>query len=241
MFLSGLFLTVDRFLRKRLKQHRHCIRILQKLGKAEGEEEFPPICAYAYAYIFWRHTLIRSERFFKDPKANDIISKCSSNFAVVTNLIQSILESYRRELFSQINKKEVDELLLHWIMNRLTIQICINYFKQWLQIATKRVEQKTVPNWNAVDEMVVKSISEMAFKHSVDMELKQPVEFYINPEYKNLDLTCINLMCPLKRNNRKKRSKRMSSYMPLHVAMKVIDNPSTSNKKLAAYVDQYVR
>jgi hypothetical protein len=81
----------------------------------------------------------------------------------------------------------------------------------------------------------------MAFKHLVDMVWKQPVEFYINPENKKLNLICTNLMCTLKTNSKKKISKRMSSYMQLNVAMKAFDNPSPSNKKLAAYVDQYVR
>jgi hypothetical protein len=90
--------------------------------------------------------------------------------------------------------------------------------------------------------MVKKNIPEiMAFKHSIDMELKQPVEFYINPAYKQFDLTNTNLVCPLNTNNKKRISKRMNSYMPQNVAMKVFDNPSPSNKKLAAYVDQYVR
>ncbi|MCU6793077.1 hypothetical protein OB236_13205 [Paenibacillus sp. WQ 127069] len=103
-------------------------------------------------------------------------------------------------------------------------------------VATTCAEQKTVPNWNAVNEMVEKSIPEMAFKHSIDMELKQPVEFFINPEYKQFDLTYTNLVCPLNTNNKKKISKRMNSYMPQNVAMKV-----PFNKKLAAYVDHYVR
>ncbi|WP_240421192.1 hypothetical protein [Paenibacillus periandrae] len=155
-----------------------------------GKKEFPQICPYAYAYIFWRQTLIQSEKFYKDLKANDISSVCPSNFAIVTSMIQLVLESYRRELFNQTNIKEVDNrLLLHWIINRLTIQICINYFKQWILVATQCAEQKTVPNWNAVNEMVENSIPEMAFKHSINMELKQPVEFFINPEYKQFDLT----------------------------------------------------
>ncbi|WP_262684390.1 hypothetical protein [Paenibacillus baimaensis] len=138
------FLTVDRFLRKKLKQHRQCIRVLQELRKAEGEEEFPQICPYAY--IFWRHTLIRSEKFYKDLKANDISPVCPSNFAIVTSLIQRVLESYRRELFNQTNMKEVDNrLLLHWIINRLTIQICINYFKQWIWLLLHVLNKKQYP------------------------------------------------------------------------------------------------
>ncbi|MCU6798333.1 hypothetical protein OB236_40010 [Paenibacillus sp. WQ 127069] len=103
-------------------------------------------------------------------------------------------------------------------------------------VATTCAEQKTVPNWNAVNEMVEESIPETAFKHSIDMEFKQPVEFFINTAYKQFDLTYTNIVCPLNTNNKKKISKRMNSYMPQNVAMKV-----PFNKKLAAYVDHYLR
>jgi hypothetical protein len=57
-FEAMLFKTV-------LKKHKHCIKRFTGLIKRSGEE-FPAICPYAYAYIFWKDTFLNINPFYND-------------------------------------------------------------------------------------------------------------------------------------------------------------------------------
>lgn len=82
----------------------------------------------------------------------------------------------------------------------------------------------------------------MAFKHAIDLELKQRAEFYIISEYKNLDITDFKLICPLSTCcGKKKVAGPMKSYMPLYVVINTFEDPSQSNKELTISVHRYVR
>jgi hypothetical protein len=62
---KSCFRTIDRFIKKKfLKKHRICTLTLQELRKQEIGE-FPPICPFAYAYVFWKHTLLQTAHFHK--------------------------------------------------------------------------------------------------------------------------------------------------------------------------------
>ncbi|WP_339308076.1 carbohydrate binding domain-containing protein [Paenibacillus sp. FSL R5-0519] len=47
-----------------LKSHQHCITQLMELRKSNETIEFPEICPYAYAFVFWRKSLLKEEHFY---------------------------------------------------------------------------------------------------------------------------------------------------------------------------------
>lgn len=49
-----------------LLDYRHCISQLKELKKADKFADFPIICPYAYAYVFWRKSLLKEEYFYSD-------------------------------------------------------------------------------------------------------------------------------------------------------------------------------
>lgn len=59
---SDAFKKVEEGLLKSiLVDHRHCISQLKELKKADKFADFPIICPYAYAYVFWRTSLLKED------------------------------------------------------------------------------------------------------------------------------------------------------------------------------------
>jgi hypothetical protein len=54
--------------------------------------------------------------------------------------------------------------MFHWIINRVTSEMCLNYFYQWLEIAVEGAEQKRVADWNQVRIMIEKSLPKIIFE-----------------------------------------------------------------------------
>lgn len=62
------YLVVEKNLRSRLlKGHKNCIERFQFMLKERGAD-FPPICPFAYAYVFWRKSLLQYEKFYSPPR-----------------------------------------------------------------------------------------------------------------------------------------------------------------------------
>ncbi|WP_091175119.1 hypothetical protein [Paenibacillus sp. 1_12] len=83
--------------------------------------------------------------------------------------------------------------MLHWIINRITSELCLNYFYQWLEIATKETEQIRVPNWNQVRVMLEKSIPKIIFKHYPDVGNKQVFEVILQKEARKININNITI------------------------------------------------
>ncbi|GIP45080.1 hypothetical protein J45TS6_35390 [Paenibacillus sp. J45TS6] len=49
-----------------LEDHKHCTSFLMEPKKADKFAEFPVICPYAYAYDFWKTSLLKEEKFYCD-------------------------------------------------------------------------------------------------------------------------------------------------------------------------------
>ncbi|MMZ43443.1 hypothetical protein D1872_49920 [compost metagenome] len=122
---SRCFKAIDQYIRRKfIKKHLKCILMLQELRKNENEE-FPPICPYAYAYVFWKKTLLRREHFYN----NLVISRRKPGITVVTELIESIIDDYKTMLFAHTNLSTYDNKeMFHWVINRVTSELCLNYF-----------------------------------------------------------------------------------------------------------------
>ncbi|MFX3634425.1 MAG: hypothetical protein ACE3L7_00145 [Candidatus Pristimantibacillus sp.] len=234
------FKAIDRYIkRKYLKYHRNCILSFQELRKHK-EGEFPPVCPYAYAYVLWKHTLLRTSYFYKDnPKLNDFNLRRSVGLEFATQLVAKHIKYIKDKLFFQTNISDVDNrALLHQIMNRYTSELCFNYFYQWLAIAKEGSRRAIAPKWNQIEQMIEMSLPNIIFKHDENVGGNDGIVqvFKSEGQQKN-DL---NLECMTNSTSMKKQIRNMSSYTPLRIAMKIFDNPSQENKELSKYVDKYV-
>lgn len=236
------FRSIDRFIRKKLKKHQTCILSLQELRKNEGDD-FPNICPYAYAYVFWKHTLLQTEKFYKDQRSNDMKTSRHNGINVATILFEDEIKEYFKKIFDHTNLKEIENKpLIHWVLNKATGHLCLNYFQEWLSRADQGSKDVSVPKWNEVMKMKARSIPEMVFTHGSDMEKQQSVDFYYEIKSKRLlkDIDTMRYECPFDSQNKRSSILSMKSYTPLSVAMMVFDNPCEENKRLSQYVSQYV-
>lgn len=233
------FRAIDRYIQKKfLKKHRLCVLTLQELRKPETGE-FPTICPYAYAYVFWKHTLLMTDQFIKVIKGDETCPRKYLGIEFATQLIGKNIIDLKNKLFAQTNFFEVDNrAMFHWIINRFTSEMCLNYFYQWLEIAEEGSKQIRVPDWNQITRMIEKSIPNIIFKHHSDVARKQKIQITACKE--THDIKSKNIKCINSSKSSRKVLRQMKSYTPLSIAMKIFDNPSEENKILRKYVEQYV-
>ncbi|WP_123040519.1 hypothetical protein [Cohnella candidum] len=232
----NVFMSVDRYIRKKiLKQHKNCIENMLELKKGEGAE-FPPICPYAYAYVFWRKSILKIEHFYRTSRSDGIAPPKLFLFEYATKLIQDELKYYRSR-FMEYSSIPIDrkEAAVNWLLNRITAEFCINFFNEWLRIAQEGAAEIKVPNWNEIHIMKANCFPRIAFKFNGNDPIGQ-IEFS-RLQYEKDKSQCIY---PSNNNKERRMLNKMKSFHPLKVAMKIMDNPSNENKKLKEYVDQYV-
>lgn len=238
---KSTFKAIDNYIRnKMLHKHRNCIRIFHELKKQEGEEFFP-ICPYAYAYIYWKHTLLQTNRFYIESKREMLIEPREyHNLEFITKLLEPHLIKLKDTIFKHTNLTEkYNRRFVHWIINRYTIEFCLNYFYRWMGIAKVGAENMRVPSWTEVRNMVDLSLPKIVYKHQFDVNLNQEVEVSISNDlsitnYEN------NMRCVTNTKQLRKEYHLMRSFTPMNMAMKVFDNSTTENKQLSHYVDRYV-
>jgi hypothetical protein len=213
--------------------------MLQELRKQDNEE-FPPICPYAYAYVYWKHTLLQTEHFYMNHRWDETNPRKYLGLEFTTELIISIILEYKDKLFSHTNFFEVDNReLLHWIINRVTVELCLNYFYQWLKIASEGANDKRVPDWTQVRTMIEKSLPTIIFKVPADVSQKMASDVIIQKAARLEN--SIEMICPLGSKSIRKAFRNMKSFTPLSVAMLIFNDPSIENKTTRSYVDQYVK
>lgn len=233
----NVYMSVDRYLRKKvLKHHSSCIENMLELKKGEGEE-FPPICPFAYAYVFWRKSLLQLEQFYRQSRSDGIASPKLYAFESATRLIHDELKYYRSRFmeYSPI-PTEKKEAAVNWLLNRVTADFCINFFHEWLMIAQRGAADIKVPGWAEIKIMKERSMPKIAFKFNVNDDSKGRIEYVqVRPDNRS-----IKNSCPYDNINKRKVFNKMKTHHPLKVAMMIIDNPSEENKQLSKYVDRYI-
>lgn len=105
-----------------------------------------------------------------------------------------------KKIFDHTNLKEIENKpLIHWVLNKATEHICLSYFQEWLSRgADQGSKDVSVPKWNEVMNMKIRSIPAMVFTHGSDMEKQQSVDFYYKNKSKRLfkDIDTMRYECP---------------------------------------------
>lgn len=231
------FKSIDRYIQKKyLKKHRMCITSFKELLKLE-EGDFPPICPYAYAYVLWKHTLLQTPKFYNNFEHGALNGYDGES--MLTKLFEKKINYKKKILNSQMNFSDDSRPVFHQILNRYMAELILNYFHQWLAIAENGVRLVAAPKWKQIDEMIEMSLPSIIFKLDADLGKKiDTVQVYYKNNRSNLQnnsLECLNSSRIMKNEIRK-----MKSYIPSMVAMKVFDNPTEKNRILRDYVNNYV-
>ncbi|MFC5528260.1 hypothetical protein [Cohnella yongneupensis] len=209
-----------------------CIKSLMELKKEDGED-FPPICPYAYAYVFWRKSLLKLEYFYRQTRGDEIKLPKLYGLEFATKLIHDELKYYRlRFLDYSTLTLDKQEAAVNWLLNRVTAEFCISFFKEWLEIAHKGTLELKVPNWNNIVQMKVISFPKIAFNFNV-YDSNGKIECILKNSVAKLPV----YDCPYNTIKKRRALKKMRTHHPLNVAMKVFDCPNNENLQLKSYVD----
>ncbi|MGX4585672.1 hypothetical protein [Paenibacillus chitinolyticus] len=173
------FKSIDRYIRKKLiKNHIHCINQLRDL-RNQDYSKFPDICPHAYAYIFWRKSVLQKTHFYREYMNADDLGSPEMNFAdmhVITKIISEEFK-YLSSEFSHHNPG-TDMTQLVWLQNKFTTHFCLNYFRLWLQIAQNGAQSESVPKWDALNNLKQASLSKFSFKYIIKNDRLSVLEAY---------------------------------------------------------------
>ncbi|NOU90221.1 hypothetical protein GC102_31420 [Paenibacillus sp. LMG 31460] len=232
---KSTFKSVDRHLRKTLLQkHSHCINQLWEMRLGD-RGEFPKICPYAYAYVFWRKSLLENEYFYRrNTRGEEIESPrhFEYTFQIATKLIFEELQY----LFKELQRHKAAKELL-WILNKVTAQFCMNFFNSRLRIAEEGTRRESAPSWEQIRQIKESSFRKFAFKITSKKNASLLIEYF---QQEQVEETIHNFQCPNFSVSRKRKINRMKSFTPMNIAMNVFDNPSEENMQLKLMIDRYV-
>ncbi|WP_144029276.1 hypothetical protein [Paenibacillus campinasensis] len=229
--------VIDRLFQSSLKSHQHCITQLMELRKSNETIEFPEICPYAYAYVFWRKSLLKEEHFYG---FNSLRTSLISDVAPL--LIRELLEYFSDQVVNYQMKirRSIDMGGLSWILEKLVLQFCENFFCAWMETAGKRSKEISVPSWKEIENMRDRSFPDVAFKYNFDeSSSSSSIEYYHLQNKEPLLTNKCN--CPNQHETAKQDIQSMISCTPQKVAMLNMSNPSDEHKILQKTVETYVK
>lgn len=141
-----------------LAQHKHCIKRFSGLYKRR-EEPFPPICPYAYAYIFWKETFYNINPFYNDfaPLRRSNLKNLEFPFYIHSELVKEMLlvilkdtsigTDPSNQIFGHINSRDLSKQIksINWILGHLVWNLANNHFIEWLQISSENSSKNMRP------------------------------------------------------------------------------------------------
>lgn len=225
-----IFKAIDKHIKKTYRLHLHCIKRLQLLLKEE-QDDFPPICPIAYAYVFWKQSSLSLPNFYGPLQGVPNRGKEKRQFNVVSLLYIERLS----HLFRAANKTlsyfgSVDGDALRWIINKTTAYQLYQLFINWLDFALLNSTELSKPKGNEYEKIIH---SNMFFLFVLKREDERILLRFICTRLRKNRETNLNAIdCRRWKNKRKS----MRSYIPLAVSM-MNDH---KHKELQVYVDQYV-
>jgi hypothetical protein len=203
-----------------------------ELRKSDEAIEFPKICPYAYAYVFWRKSILKEEHFYG---FNSLRTTLISDAEPL--IIRDLLEYFSDQVVSYQMKilQSLDSRILSWILEKLVIQFSENFFCTWLEIAGKRSKEISVPSWKEIENMRDQSFPSVAFKYNFDeSSSSSSIEYY----HLSKNESILNkFKCLYQHESAKGDIQSMISYTPQKVAMLIMNNPSDENKMLQKTVE----
>lgn len=212
-----------------LSHHKECIMQLAELKKPNISSDFPVICPYAYAYVFFKKSISSKETFY-----NDIFNRKYS----FPELIRKELTFFANQILRKQSKRSflVHKDLLIWILEKIVLQFCEKFFQNWLKKAGRLSREICVPKWSEIEEMKTQCFPDFAFKFIEDrVNNLQSVESYCSITKKEyMSYKCLN-------KNIKEELRLYNSFTPQRMALIVMDEPTLENLQYKKSVESYVK
>ncbi|MEK4058513.1 MULTISPECIES: TniQ family protein [Paenibacillus] len=232
------FQTVDRYIRKKvLRNHSNCIKQFWQLLKNDGED-FPDICPYAYAYVNWRKTLLKSERFYSSDTRSSVVARSGGRYGyeLLTNAITDDIKLLLEEYVLSSKGKHVNKDTLEWIQEQWSYRFSLAFFYDCLNCANDiLLYGKKHTDWDKI-LMSTKANFKIAFKYQ-EIKGKRDKGINFKMYYENTANTKIpEHRCPNHSLKKKRAISKMKSYLPARIFM---DYPK--NYELINYVSSYIK
>jgi hypothetical protein len=188
-----------------LTDHKHCIRRFLGLYKRRGEE-FPPICPYAYAYVFWKESFYNINPFFNEIEIKPRHMK-SMQFPF------SLHSEDIRDLITLVRiKKPREDAYINWLVGHIVWEIAHEHFHEWLKISAKHSSTSMRPMTKFSDFTSRNTI--ISF---VEDSLKSKTELHVS---KNISTFKVGqLECPFRDKKYKKINSDEISHLPMRLAI----------------------
>ncbi|MBP1991192.1 TniQ family protein [Paenibacillus eucommiae] len=223
------FKAIDKNLRKRiLSTHRSCITKFISLSKSEGED-IPEICPYAYAYVFWKHSLFKSDRVFTERTigaySKQNIKVLQFPIKLIEDRLLDLVLSYISE-FKVINVNQIAGI--RWLIMKYSSELLIGHFTKWMYFAKQYSTQHRTPNNIEMDQAP-------KVEPLIIIPYSKLFKFY-SWRNKNDDIHWknINLKCPYASTKTKRKNSTEISQHPLSLAL------NNDDSKISNFMMNYI-
>lgn len=215
-----ILLSYEKYLKKTiLSEHLQCIKRFSGLYKPRGDKEFPEICPYAYAYIFWKESFYDINPFYNEvaPRKKRGLKNVELPFFYNNDSVKVAINYILKNFGEKINVKA-----LSWIIKHMVWNVAKNHFQDWTVIAKENAAKSIRPktkydNFNFAD----------LFSFVIN-ENDSKVELYISKNDVEGNIT--GLICPYSEKKYKVNRDDEISHLPMRLAI----NPGFKNEKIAA-------
>jgi len=230
----SVFKAIDHHLKKRiLKPHKTCILRFQHLLK-EPYEDFPLICPFAYAYVFWKQSLLQEPHFYK--RFNGAYKKTNMDqFQNTGSLYHADLKRIYDQFLEHTFHLDVQKPgVFLWILMKTTGYMYLQLFRNWQDIAEEGASTKSLPNSKELKILYRQNMPLMAFRHPIDLSEKSPIEFHAWVDEKKLKPRT-DLNCPYRTQKMRKISNEAFEHNPIALSM------INTNIDHQLHVKEYIR
>ncbi|NRF95387.1 hypothetical protein HQN89_31420 [Paenibacillus frigoriresistens] len=145
--------SFDKYLNKMiLSDHCHFIRRFSGLYKTRQEKDFPEICPYAYAYVFWNEAFYNINPFYNEvaPRKKRGLKSIELPFFFNNECIKETIYYITK------NYNEINISTLIWIVRHMVWIVAKNHFFEWIILAKENAAKSIRPvtkydNFNSSD------------------------------------------------------------------------------------------
>lgn len=215
------YLTINRHLRSTvLRKHISCTVRLQFMMKEPGSN-FPPICPYAYAYVFWRQSLLGYDTFYRRVSGVPHSGYTETFDAIGKPFVGDLKYLFEQYVAHYPSFSPTKPGPLSWILYKAAYHYYLQYFRNWMEEASYGAQQIIVPRGERLRELALRNMPMLLYKIPLNQE-GLGVEFYMEKKrifgYETSDFTC-----PFNSVKRRRLKESEIDHSPLSVAMKNID------------------
>ncbi len=207
-----------------LSKHSHCIKRFSGLYKISREKDFPEICPYAYAYIFWKESFYNINPFYNER----VLVKKKGMKSI--ELPFHYYSDPVKETILYITKRheKISISSLNWIVMHLVWSVANNHFNDWINIANKYAA-KSIRPITKYDEFNNSDLFSFVIDGDGD-GLRSTLDYYVSRYRETIAKKENQMFCPYKEKKYKSIQENEISHLPMRLSI----NPGFDSEKRAA-------